>query len=189
MRRPRFRKSPSTSFSTISEDMVTPPRSPSQMSTRNRDTGFPDAFCGNRNTSLPHPEAKIGPDAWITEDDVNVGRALIRHRMSFQVQTERPYGRSLNLYDRKVSGSSDEGGLTALGRMALGSIRPIAEQPAVIRPTSRDGHSVTSSDGTGTPPDSPTRQTKEDPRDATKDPREGRRRRRRSSLINRLLHR
>ncbi|KAK0670473.1 hypothetical protein QBC41DRAFT_221644 [Cercophora samala] len=189
MRRPRFRKSPSTSFSTIPEDMVTPPRSPSQMSARTRDTGFPDTFCGNRNTTLPHPDAKIGPDACITEDDVNVGRALIRHRMTFQVQTERPYGRSLSLYDRKVSGSSDEGALTTLGRMALGSIRPTAEQPAVIRPASRDGHSVTSSDGTGSPPDSPTRQAKQDPRDSAKDPRDGRRHRRRSSLINRLLHR
>ncbi|KAK0739884.1 hypothetical protein B0T21DRAFT_150063 [Apiosordaria backusii] len=189
MRRPRFRKSPSTSFSTISEDMVTPPRSPSQMSTRIRDTGFPDTFCGNRNTSLPHPEAKIGPDACITEDDVNVGRALIRHRMSFQVQTERPYGRSLSLYDCAVSGSSDEGALTTLSRMALGSIRPSAEQPTTIRPASRDGHSVTSSDGTGTPPDSPTHQAKQDPRDAARDPRDGRRRRRKSSLIGRLLHR
>ncbi|KAK4646473.1 hypothetical protein QC761_210800 [Podospora bellae-mahoneyi] len=189
MRRPRFRKSPSTSFSTISEDMATPPRSPSQTSTRIRDTGFPDTFCGNRNTTLPHPDAKIGPDACITEDDVNVGRALIRHRMSFQVQTERPYGRSLSRYDRKVSGSSDEGALATLGRMALGSIRPSAEQPAGIRPTSRDGHSVTTSDGTGSPPHSPTRQVKQDPRDAARDPRDGRRHRRRSSLINRLLHR
>lgn len=169
--------------------MATPPRSPSQTSTRIRDTGFPDTFCGNRNTTLPHPDAKIGPDACITEDDVNVGRALIRHRMSFQVQTERPYGRSLSLYDRKVSGSSDEGALATLGRMALGSIRPSAEQPAGIRPTSRDGHSVTTSDGTGSPPHSPTRQVKQDPRDAARDPRDGRRHRRRSSLINRLLHR
>ncbi|KAK4193121.1 hypothetical protein QBC35DRAFT_164878 [Podospora australis] len=193
MRRPRFRRAPSSTW-TIQEDMVyEAPRSPTQSSLRERDTGFPEPFCGNRNTSLHHPDAKVGEDACITEDDVNVGRALIRHRMSFQVQRERSRSRagSLGLYDRAFSAIPEEGTFSTLGRLALTSIRGAADP---IRPPSRDGESITSSDNSG--PNSPTQShssgsssNKEDPRDAVRDPREGRRRRRKSSFMGRLLHR
>lgn len=165
------------------------PKSPTQSSLRERDTGFPEPFCGNRNTSLPHPEAKLGEEACITEDDVNVGRALIRHRMSFQVQRERSRSSSLGLYDRTFNAIPEEGTFSALGRLALTSIR--GAEP--IRPVTRDGESVTSSDNSG--PNSPTHSHssgsssgKVDPRDTARDPREGRRRRRKSSFMSRLLH-
>lgn len=170
------------------------PKSPTQRSLRERNTGFPDCFCGNRNTSLPHPEAKLGEEACITEDDVNVGRALVRHRMSFQVQRERSRGRapSLSLYDRTFNAIPEDGTFSTLGRLALTSMRGTES----TRPTAKDGDSVSSSDDSG--PNSPAHShssdsssgNKEDPRDAVRDPRDGRRRhRRRSSLLGRLLRR
>ncbi|KAK0635754.1 hypothetical protein B0T17DRAFT_503259 [Bombardia bombarda] len=60
--------------------------SPTSSSFRHRDTGFPEGFCGHRNTSLPHPDAI--PDATITEDDINVRHARARHRMSFQANKD-----------------------------------------------------------------------------------------------------
>ncbi|CAN8106085.1 unnamed protein product [Discula destructiva] len=50
---------------------------------RARDTGFPEGFCGNRNTSLPHPDADLSPNASISSDDIAVSRAISRHRRSF----------------------------------------------------------------------------------------------------------
>ncbi|KAK4168018.1 hypothetical protein QBC43DRAFT_331187 [Cladorrhinum sp. PSN259] len=189
MRRPRFgtSRSPSPKWSFPGD--MTAPQSPTQMCARDRDTGFPEPFCGNRNTSLPHPEAKIGPDACITEDDINVSRAIIRHRLSFQVQTERG-SRSFSLHGRSLSGNSDEGTFSGLGRFAITSIREGMES----RPTTKENDSIHSfsgfSDGNSSKsPDSPTRPAKIDPRDDVREPREGRRRRRRGSFFARLLHR
>lgn len=47
-----------------------------------RDTGFPEPFCGNRNTTLPHPEANLSPDACISADDIAVSRVMHRSRRS-----------------------------------------------------------------------------------------------------------
>ncbi|KAK3186975.1 hypothetical protein K4F52_004141 [Lecanicillium sp. MT-2017a] len=35
-----------------------------------RDTGFPEPFCSQRNTTLPHPEADLSPNAWIGSKEV-----------------------------------------------------------------------------------------------------------------------
>ncbi|KLU90116.1 hypothetical protein MAPG_09081 [Magnaporthiopsis poae ATCC 64411] len=60
------------------------PESPSTVSTRREwDTGFPESFCGNGNTTLRHPDAKVGADACITADDIPVSQALNRERRSF----------------------------------------------------------------------------------------------------------
>ncbi|POR32705.1 Uncharacterized protein TPAR_07121 [Tolypocladium paradoxum] len=48
-----------------------------------RDTGFPEPFDEGRNTTLPHPDADLSPNATISHDDVAVDRALKRHRLSF----------------------------------------------------------------------------------------------------------
>ncbi|KAK3326290.1 hypothetical protein B0H66DRAFT_154771 [Apodospora peruviana] len=59
--------------------------------TKGRDTGFPEGFCGNRNTSLPHPKANLSPDASIGEEDIAVTRALARHRMSFIAKKDKQH--------------------------------------------------------------------------------------------------
>ncbi|KAF4981431.1 hypothetical protein FZEAL_2779 [Fusarium zealandicum] len=48
-----------------------------------RDTGFPEPFNDVRNTTLPHPEADLSPDACISQEDVDPRRALSRTRRSF----------------------------------------------------------------------------------------------------------
>lgn len=47
-----------------------------------RDTGFPEPFCGNRNTTRPHPEANLSPDATLSADDIDPARSLHRSRRS-----------------------------------------------------------------------------------------------------------
>ncbi|CAM1500655.1 Fc.00g098170.m01.CDS01 [Cosmosporella sp. VM-42] len=48
-----------------------------------RDTGFPEPFNGDRNTTLPHPDADLSPNACICQEDIDPDRALRRHRRSF----------------------------------------------------------------------------------------------------------
>ncbi|KAK3951231.1 hypothetical protein QBC32DRAFT_167106 [Pseudoneurospora amorphoporcata] len=55
----------------------------SSTSSKGRDTGFPEPFNGDRNTTLPHPEAIVGPNATLGEDDISAERALMRARNSF----------------------------------------------------------------------------------------------------------
>lgn len=143
-----------------------------------------------RNTTLPHPEAKVSPDACITEEDVNPARALLRYRMSFMSQQESD-SRSSTL--QSLGLSSGEGTFSAIGRMAINSIRA-AELPGLDALLNKDGDSSESSDGSSRDPDSPLHSgaefglPKADPRDAVRDPRE-RRRRRGSSFMRRLVHR
>ncbi|PTB64227.1 hypothetical protein BBK36DRAFT_1124712 [Trichoderma citrinoviride] len=48
-----------------------------------RDTGFPEPFDQFSNTTLPHPDADLSPNACITHDDLVGDYALKRKRMSF----------------------------------------------------------------------------------------------------------
>ncbi|KAK2019131.1 hypothetical protein LZ32DRAFT_653293 [Colletotrichum eremochloae] len=64
--------------------MTNAPRSPSTKSQASlRDTGFPEPFNGERNTTLPHPDANLSPDAVISQDDINGQRVTARTRRSF----------------------------------------------------------------------------------------------------------
>ncbi|KAL8410019.1 hypothetical protein RB594_008205 [Gaeumannomyces avenae] len=82
-RSPRSRRPTLESWPSC-ETMPSIPESPSTVSTRREwDTGFPEPFCGNGNTTLRHPDAKVGTDACITADDIPVSRALNRDRKSF----------------------------------------------------------------------------------------------------------
>ncbi|KAM0557208.1 hypothetical protein ACHAPJ_005472 [Fusarium lateritium] len=48
-----------------------------------RDTGFPEPFNKLRNTTLPHPDADLSPNACLTQEDIDPDRALMRTRRSF----------------------------------------------------------------------------------------------------------
>ncbi|WYZ41762.1 hypothetical protein EsH8_V_000657 [Colletotrichum jinshuiense] len=64
--------------------MTNAPRSPSTKSQASlRDTGFPEPFNGERNTTLPHPDANLSPDAVISQDDISSNRVMARTRRSF----------------------------------------------------------------------------------------------------------
>ncbi|KAB5539465.1 hypothetical protein GE09DRAFT_1226277 [Coniochaeta sp. 2T2.1] len=66
-----------------------PPPSPSKLRPRSRDTGFPSSFDGQRNTTLPHPDADLSPNASISADDIAIGRVLSRQRRSFLAKHRR----------------------------------------------------------------------------------------------------
>ncbi|KAF4461243.1 hypothetical protein FALBO_11955 [Fusarium albosuccineum] len=48
-----------------------------------RDTGFPEPFNDVRNTTLPHPDADLSPNACISQEDIDPDRAMVRTRRSF----------------------------------------------------------------------------------------------------------
>ncbi|KAK4114481.1 hypothetical protein N656DRAFT_796134 [Canariomyces notabilis] len=113
------------------------PRSPTPLSFRSSPSGFPESICGNRNTSRRHPEARVGPDACITQEDVDPGLALLRYRKSIQAQWEREGPSSSAAHDRQLSTSSTEGALAASCRgAAISGFR-----------SSKDTYSTASSDG------------------------------------------
>lgn len=92
---------------------------------RSRDTGFPDNFCGIGNTSLPHPDAKIGADACITSDDIDVHKTLNRHRRSFLIKHKRAlsYGTILPSADRMYSDLAVHPEMDGLDEIALSNSR------------------------------------------------------------------
>ncbi|AEO63376.1 83f7b988-4477-469b-a237-9940947ac506 [Thermothielavioides terrestris] len=180
MRRPRFRRS-SSRFS-ITEYTLHIPPSPTQMSLRRRDTGFPEPFCGSRNTSLPHPEANLSPDACITEDDVNPARALLRHRMTFMARQELRNGSSGSHYRNvSTSSSSENGGLTG----------ELPTPDALMSPKDADSIESSSDRTSSRDPDSPPQHGSEfghrrvESRDSLGSPGG---RRRSGSLLSRLIH-
>ncbi|KAJ6786682.1 hypothetical protein PWT90_09728 [Aphanocladium album] len=48
-----------------------------------RDTGFPEPFHLERNTTLPHPDADLSPNACIGQDDVHADFVMKRSSLSF----------------------------------------------------------------------------------------------------------
>ncbi|GFP52144.1 hypothetical protein ACSS6W_003846 [Trichoderma asperelloides] len=48
-----------------------------------RDTGFPEPFDRWSNTTLPHPDADLSPNACISHDELAGDHALKRKRLSF----------------------------------------------------------------------------------------------------------
>ncbi|OTB09046.1 hypothetical protein M426DRAFT_18436 [Hypoxylon sp. CI-4A] len=54
----------------------------SRRSSRNYDTGFPDAFA-EYTTSMRHPDANVNPDACISAEDIDPSKTLQRTRRSF----------------------------------------------------------------------------------------------------------
>ncbi|KAK1760519.1 hypothetical protein QBC47DRAFT_367357 [Echria macrotheca] len=205
MPRPRpFRKNTNrnstTQLSWSHEDIMNnaAPQSPSRSSLRGRNTGFPESFCGLRNTTLPHPDANLSPDAVLTEDDVSVGRALARHRASFMVD-RKPSPAALRLGEPLVSdhdfcaspasmtgssGSSNSNNdkqFATLGTLALASLRSadhLAKPPPESRSSHDGGDSVvmSSEEGGSSAGNSPTRPSRSNVK--------GRR-----SFLRRLAHR
>ncbi|KAG5969709.1 hypothetical protein E4U58_001141 [Claviceps cyperi] len=48
-----------------------------------RDTGFPEPFHKVSNTTLPHPDADLSPNATLSSDDLSPERVLKQNRLSF----------------------------------------------------------------------------------------------------------
>ncbi|KAL2891810.1 hypothetical protein HOO65_011168 [Ceratocystis lukuohia] len=50
-----------------------------------RDTGFPEHFNGNGNTTLPYPGAHTGPNAILSSSDIDPSLFAVKARRSFQL--------------------------------------------------------------------------------------------------------
>ncbi|KAL2152497.1 hypothetical protein VTH82DRAFT_5681 [Thermothelomyces myriococcoides] len=191
MRRPRFRRSPSSQYSDLEDVMPSIPESPTRTSLRQKDTGFPESFCGYRNTTLRHPDAIVGPDACITQDDVNPARGLLRYRMSYMAQL--PSDSRASTFGNELSGgSSEEGPLSALGRLAVNSLRLSAEHHHLDALLPSKGVESSSDGMSGSDPDSLVHRGRvfSSPKtDAQEMMGKSRHKRRRSSFLSRLMHR
>ena len=104
-----------------------PPRSPtlSNRSSRDYDTGFPEPFCGNGNTTLRHPDANTSPDACISSDDIAVEHVYIRSRRSFLHKNKRT--------------TLSHGKLTAAELQACNELASIVEIPSLAEGSSSAG--------------------------------------------------
>lgn len=112
-----------------------------------------------RNTTLPHPDANISPDACITQDDISVSRVHSRHRRSFLAKNKRATSHGIitpemeQIYSGMTSGSSESE--HSPNRDGAGRLPTIPDTPVVghtPRPPSKDGgasFASNSSDGHG----------------------------------------
>lgn len=140
---------------------------------RSRNTGFPEPFCGSkfhlctpsrcnstekvteRNTTLPHPDANISPDACISQDDISVTRVQSRQRRSFLAKNKRATSHGIitpemeQMYSEMVAVYSDSE--PSPGREEHGGLSTIPGTPAIssmARPPSKDGGASFASDST-----------------------------------------
>ncbi|EEY14312.1 predicted protein [Verticillium alfalfae VaMs.102] len=125
-------------------------------SRRQHDTGFPEPFNGVSNTTLPHPEADLSPNAFISQDDLTAGkigkRRSIRHRHKRTIshgritpQMEAKYHIDPLLEEDEDAPDSMMDGTDGLRSRSGSSIHPMAPVMSIStgRPsTSRDGDSV-----------------------------------------------
>lgn len=102
-----FRQTSWSSVDIASVDKMSIANSETSTSSRRRDTGFPETFCGSescrssahgrrllircsdRNTSLPHPDADTSPNACIFQEDISVARVTARQRRSFLARNKK----------------------------------------------------------------------------------------------------
>ncbi|KAI8669124.1 hypothetical protein NCS57_00726400 [Fusarium keratoplasticum] len=105
-----------------------------------RDTGFPEPFNDVRNTTLPHPDADLSPNACISQEDIDPNRALTRTRRSFLRKKRRTlnHGRitptSEALYSVLSLVSTDTGDNASI-KQANPSMTSIRPSMSSIRPS------------------------------------------------------
>ncbi|ROW00831.1 hypothetical protein VMCG_06511 [Cytospora schulzeri] len=157
IRRPR--RAPRNSWSTVETgSMSSMSYSDTSSRPRSRNTGFPEPFCGNRNTTLPHPDANTSPDACISQDDISVTRVQSRQRRSFLAKNKRATSHGIitpemeQMYSEMVAVYSDSE--ASPGREDHGRLPTIPGTPAMMggnmmaRPPSKDGGASFASDST-----------------------------------------
>ncbi|KAK2594407.1 hypothetical protein QQS21_007913 [Conoideocrella luteorostrata] len=87
-RHPTFSRADTESSSIPQIEIMSPAR---KTSTKRepRDTGFPEPFHNGPNTTLPHPDADLSPNATLSYEDVSAERMMKRHRLSFLKKNKR----------------------------------------------------------------------------------------------------
>ena len=188
-----------------------PPPSPSQLRSPSRDTGFPASFDGRRsllnhtfptqspcspvterNTTLPHPDADLSPNASISADDIAIGRVLSRQRRSFLAKHRRTVSHGVITPEMERTHSGNLVLLREENEPPLLSTVDSKRSQQSRSSTNHDGASFASSDESGVhvradgTDMSPTSDKSfESPGHGTK----GHGHKRRRSLLTRLMHR
>ncbi|KFH45834.1 hypothetical protein ACRE_033140 [Hapsidospora chrysogenum ATCC 11550] len=74
---------------------------------RSHDTGFPEPFNEDYNTTLPHPEANLSPNAFISSDSLSAPHLLERRRTSILLKHRRTKGLPTLMTDMMGGGRED----------------------------------------------------------------------------------
>ncbi|XXH03622.1 hypothetical protein Hte_010027 [Hypoxylon texense] len=116
-----------------------PSPSSSRRTSRNYDTGFPDAF-SEYTTTLRHPEANVSPGACISAEDVDPSRTLQRTRRSILAKHKRmiSHGVITQESNQQQANGSALGLQSGDSAVDMGDVKP-ADANASIRPSSEDG--------------------------------------------------
>ncbi|KAH7255923.1 uncharacterized protein BKA55DRAFT_593131 [Fusarium redolens] len=137
---------------------------PRRKSREPRDTGFPEPLNNVRNTTLPHPDADLSPNACLTQEDIDPDRALMRTRRSFLRKKRRTlnHGRitptSEALYSVFSLVQSDVGDNESIraGNPSMNSFRPSTSSIRLSKDeTDSLASRTTRRDEEDTPPTSP----------------------------------
>ncbi|EHK41316.1 uncharacterized protein TrAtP1_004768 [Trichoderma atroviride] len=128
-----------------------------------RDTGFPEPFDKWSNTTLPHPDADLSPNACISHDELAGDHALKRKRLSF-LHRRHKHKRSLvdGLATPQTELLSSVLSLSLSHSRSSTSLRVQAEAPKLTSPSEASFQSKTGSESAEstkkddeTPPSSP----------------------------------
>ncbi|KAI2638862.1 hypothetical protein GGS26DRAFT_360531 [Hypomontagnella submonticulosa] len=112
----------------------------SRRTSRNYDTGFPEAFA-EYTTSLRHPEANVSPGACISAEDIDPAKTLQRTRRSFLAKNKRTISHGVITHDTdRLSNRSASALPTIDSAVDVGDLKPTDTNGSI-------GHS--SKDGTG----------------------------------------
>ncbi|KAI1140474.1 hypothetical protein F5Y05DRAFT_411526 [Hypoxylon sp. FL0543] len=114
--------------------------SSSRRSSRNYDTGFPDAFA-EYTTSLRHPEANVSPGACISAEDIDPSRTLQRTRKSLLGKHKRTISHGVISHDSGQRHSSNS-------TLALPSIDSAVDMGNLKRVDTNGSIGHSSKDGT-----------------------------------------
>jgi hypothetical protein len=130
-----------------------------------RDTGFPEPLNNLRNTTLPHPDADLSPNACLTQEDIDPDRALMRTRRSFLRKKRRtlnhgritPASEALySAYSLVQSDVGDHDSLRTNTNPSLVSVRPTTPSIRISRDeTDSLASRTTRREDEDTPPTSP----------------------------------
>ncbi|KAI1380800.1 hypothetical protein F4677DRAFT_198743 [Hypoxylon crocopeplum] len=117
--------------------MSTP--SGSRPTSRNYDTGFPDAFA-EYTTSRRHPEANVSPGACISAEDIDSSRTLQRTRRSFLAKHKRTISHGVITQDshRQQTNHSTLVLPSVDSAVDVGDVKPVDTNGSIGR-SSKDG--------------------------------------------------
>ncbi|KAI1107050.1 hypothetical protein F4804DRAFT_239614 [Jackrogersella minutella] len=135
----------------------------SRRTSRNYDTGFPDAFA-EYTTSLRHPEANVSPGVCISAEDIDPAKALHRTRRSFLARHKLAISHGVITHDDEDMKRPNRSSLlisTIDSAVDVGSLKRKDTNGSFGR-SSKDGtESIRRMDGDSSPP-SPAASNEED---------------------------